>query len=97
MAANGNNVRFNLDDEDNVEDIVNNGGEHNINGENVDNVNEHAAADGQQIPPLMIPVFGFPDVCGGQLCAQYTSFRLAWDGTKRGHTIPELVGTLEIH
>ncbi len=34
--------------------------------------------------------------CKWQLCAQYASFRLAWDGTKRGHTIPELVGTLEI-
>jgi hypothetical protein len=62
MAANGNNVRFNLDDEDNVEDIVNNDGKHNVNGgndvvngEDANNVNEHAAADGQQIPPLMIP------------------------------------------
>jgi hypothetical protein len=32
MAANENNVRFNLDDENNIEDIVNNGGEHNVNG-----------------------------------------------------------------
>jgi hypothetical protein len=62
MAANGNNVRFNLNDEDNVEDIVNNDGKHNVNGvndvvngEDANNVNEHAAADGQQIPPLMIP------------------------------------------
>jgi hypothetical protein len=62
MAANGNNVRFNLHDENNVKDIVNNGGKHNVsgsndkvNGEDANNVNEHAAADVQQIPPLMIP------------------------------------------
>jgi hypothetical protein len=39
---------------------------------------------------------GFQTSAERQFRAQYTSFRLAWDGTKRGHTIPELVGTLEI-
>jgi hypothetical protein len=48
MAANRNNVRFNLDDEDNVEDII-------VNSENADNDNKDAAVHVQQLPELVIP------------------------------------------